>query len=242
MKFELAKLPAKISPCPIAQAIVELRFDPKLPAEVITGVVFNKFKDKYSEIEKLPIMDLPQVVRDADPNLRYAAHLRLKNKDFQLQIGPRSFSIVCPKEYKGWTLFKNAIDEAVEGLNSIDIVKKPIRIGLRYISFFEKEDVFAGLNLDIKMAGNSLIGLQNIVRTEFDYKGFKCVVQLANNALLNNKIPGSSVDIDVIRASDSSILTDYQSNIEEAHLVEKEIFFNLMKDDFLQKFSPEYEK
>jgi len=115
-----------------------------------------------------------------------------------------------------------------------------VRIGLRYISFFENLDVLPNLKFELNLSGNSLIGASNVIRSEFELNSFKCIVQIANNALLNGKTSGSTIDLDIIRENDAAILTNLTKNIELAHDTEKQIFFSLLKEDYLKKFNPEY--
>ncbi|MGK5086325.1 TIGR04255 family protein [Bdellovibrionota bacterium FG-2] len=240
MNFDAVKVPKKITPCPITEAVVELRFDSSLPAEVMPGVVFSKFQKDFPKIEKLPIMELPPAIRDGDPNLRFTPQYRLTNDDFVFQIGPKCFSVVCPKEYKGWTKYYTQLEKVFDGIKELAIIQKPIRVGLRYISFFEDTDIFEKIKINLSLADNSLIGSNNIVRSEFNYSGFRCVIQIANGALLSGKVKGSSVDIDVISDKSGSILSDFKGIVNSAHEVEKRLFFGILNEDFLNKFNPEY--
>ncbi len=240
MNFEIEKVPKKISPCPITEAVVELRFESKLPPEVIPGVVFSPLKSMFPKIEALPVMQLPPVIRDNDPNLKFSPQYKLSNNDFIFQIGPRCLSIVCPKDYKGWTRFSEQIDKVFDVVKGLGIIDKPIRVGVRYISFFENSDIFQNLKLTMNLADNSLIGSQNIVRSEFDYQNFKCVVQIANSATLNGKTKGSSVDIDIITDKGTTILSDFKGIVSAAHELEKKLFFSIVKPEFLKQFNPEY--
>lgn len=240
MKFEIDKIPKRISPCPITEAVVELRFESKLPPEVIPGIAFSSLNKLFPKIEALPIMQLPPVIRDRDPNLKFSPQHKLSNNDFIVQIGPRCLSVVCPKEYKGWTIYFEQIDRVFDALKALNIVDRPSRVGVRYISFFENTDIFQNLKLSLSLAGNSLIGSQNIVRSEFDHANFKCVIQLANATTLNNKNKGSTVDIDIITDKNTTILTDFKGIVNAAHELEKKLFFSILKPDFLNKFNPEY--
>jgi len=57
------KIPKKIDPCPIVEAIVEIRFDSNLPGDAIFGVIYNQFKEDYPKFTKLPILQLPEAIR-----------------------------------------------------------------------------------------------------------------------------------------------------------------------------------
>ena len=101
----MVNLPKKIAPCPIVEAILEIRFNSSLPEDAIFGVLYNQFKDEYPKFEQLPILQLPAAVRSQDPNLRYSQHYKTMQDHFVLQVGPRSFSISNVETYVGWETF-----------------------------------------------------------------------------------------------------------------------------------------
>lgn len=240
MNFNIDKLPVRISPCPIAEAIVELRFESlNMPVEVFLGSIYEHFKNKNPKLEKLPILDLPAVLRDTDPGLLFSPYYRFTVGEFQLQFGPRSFAVVNPKEYAGWTNYSTLIRDSFDFLEREGILQNPSRLGLRYISFFEGKDILSSLKVGLDLSGNSMIPASNIIRSEFNYQNFRCIVQLGNNTLLNNEISGSTIDLDIIKEEKMS-LKELASIIDSAHELEKQIFFSLLKEDFLNEFNPEY--
>ena len=67
--------PKKITPCPIIESVVEIRFDSAIPAEAIFGVVYNAFNDIFpNKPINLPILQIPEQIRNSDPNLQYKPH------------------------------------------------------------------------------------------------------------------------------------------------------------------------
>jgi uncharacterized protein (TIGR04255 family) len=241
MKFDIGKVPKKITPCPIEEAVIELRFESDLPAEVIPGLLFNEFKADFPNIEKLGMLEMPSFIRDTDPNLRFAPLHSLNKDNLRLQIGPRSLSLACSREYIGWTKFNEIIQRVFDGVAKVSLIKKPLRIGLRYISFFEKIDIFEKSKTNLMLAENSLVGSKNILRSEFDFMSFICVIQMNNSVTFGEGRNGSVIDIDVLRdLSGVSNNVVYKNVIDEAHEVEKKIFFSLLKEDYLKQFKPEY--
>jgi uncharacterized protein (TIGR04255 family) len=65
------QLPKKISPCPITEAIVELRFESDIPNDAVFGIVYQDFKTDYPVLEDLPILQLPESIRKQDKALHY---------------------------------------------------------------------------------------------------------------------------------------------------------------------------
>ncbi|GAI33293.1 unnamed protein product [marine sediment metagenome] len=56
-----------------------------------------------------------------------------------------------------------------------------------------------------------------------------------------NKKLGSIIDIDVyLKENGNTIIDQFDSILKDAHIKEKELFFSLLKEDFLKEFNPEY--
>jgi uncharacterized protein (TIGR04255 family) len=127
-----------------------------------------------------------------------------------------------------------------------DIIDKITRIGLRYVNYFEKKkyplnDVLS-LNVAFDNAGN--YSRSNIIlSTTLQKEAIWINLNINDNAVLikNPGEIGCVIDIDVYRLFetklDSSTLFDY---IDEIHHQEKILFFSLLQDGYIPKFSPEY--
>jgi myosin-crossreactive antigen len=48
----------------------------------------------------------------------------------------------------------------------------------------ENINIFENVKIDLSLAGNSLLAHKNVIRSEFDFEGFRCVMVLANGAML----------------------------------------------------------
>ena len=240
MVFDIVKIPKKITPSPIVEAILELRFEADVPADALLGMLYPGFTNKFPKLEKLSILQLPEPIRESDPALKFSPHYRLSNEEFLLQIGPQAISVICPNEYKGWDRFFNEIKDSFDEIFKLKIIKKPIRIGLRYIDFFADMDIFPKLKIDLKLGQKSLIGENNILRTEFSSDGFRNVLQIANKAKMKKKVSGSTIDIDVIFEDSSKITADFNALVDKAHNCSKRLFFGILEEEFLNTFNPEY--
>lgn len=245
MNFSIDNMPKEISPCPITEAVVEIRFESTLPSEVIPGLLYGKFPSQLKNIEKLPILQLPINLIENDPNFRYSPHYKAVFNNFVFQFGPRSVSVACINKYAGWSSYISQIETFFNGVIETGLIDRPQRIGLRYISFLLGQDIFKNIKVELSIAGNSLIGQpNNVLRSEFDYSNHKCVIQIANAAnlkLANNKPAlGSNIDIDIITTEIKDISKDFVRLIEDSHRIEKQIFFSLLKPEFLSTLNPVY--
>lgn len=240
------RLPKEISPCPIAQAIVELRFvsSPEVPADAIFGLAFGSLSKKYPSVTNLPILQLPEQMREADPNLRYQAHHRFTRENLSISLGPHVFVFSCASPYVGWDKFFSWMKEDLEPILKIDgLVEDFERLGVRFINFFDGPAIES---IAMSVEANKLPMKECQFHATFVYPEdeFTSIVQIANKAdvSIDNKVKnGSVIDIDTHRQSIlGEIKKDLWGYIDRAHLCEKKIFYALLKQEALDKLNPIY--
>jgi uncharacterized protein (TIGR04255 family) len=232
-------LPSKISPCPIIDAIFEIRFTANTHPNAVFGLIYKVLEKDFPRAETLPILELPEVVRANDPALHYKPHYKLPARGFVLQLGPNVLSISSFPEYSGWNDLFNKITDVLDKIENIGFVNEISRMGIRYINFFE-DNIFKHINLRININDSPISYTNTVVRTEISQADFLSTLQIANNVKNNGKI-GSIIDIDTYK---ETALDDFFSRkealINDGHLKEKELFFSLLNADFLQTLKPEY--
>lgn len=237
------KLPLKITPCPIFDTNIEIRFDAILPAEAIFGVLYDKFKEEYKTFEKLPILQLPDELRLNDPNLVFQPHYKLKKDDFIIQIGPKMLSVGGTGEYVGWDAFSEEVKKIFSKAKDLNIFSSINRLGLRYINFFDF-NIFEKIKLEISLDGKNLAQEQSLFRTSSRSGDFLNNLQITNktNIAKNGKVmSGSILDIDIsLDKAGPDIYDGLDGLIEDAHLEEKTLFYSLLCNDFLETLNPEY--
>lgn len=236
-------LPKKISPCPIIEANIEVRFDSEMPSEAVFGIVYNQFKNEYKDLEKLPILQIPEEIRSQDPVLKFQACYRLRSGNSIISIGPKVISIACVKEYVDWNDFSSKAIEILLKANESGIISKLLRVGLRYINFFEG-NILDRIDLSAKIGESFLKSNNTFIKTEFTRNDFSIVLQVANNAnILVGEIQkvGSIIDIDTSRSSFSvDTFSVSPELLGAAHSEGKQLFISLLKKDFLESLNPEY--
>ena len=239
----MVNLPKKIAPCPIVEAILEIRFNSSLPEDAIFGVLYNQFKDEYPKFEQLPILQLPAAVRAQDPNLRYSQHYKTMQDHFVLQVGPRSFSISNVETYVGWETFSKKIFTIFEQVNNSGVIDGIERIGLRYINILGGVNIFENSNFVISLQNNPINTKTNIT-TEIPYEMGMCRLSVTSDAEAQlggqngEVVLGSVIDIDAV--VNSNDFKDINQAIECAHDMEKQLFFTILKEDYINTLNPEY--
>lgn len=237
-------LPSRISPCPIVEAILEIRFSTTKSWRMLPGLLLSTIREKYPKTQDLPLAQVPEEVRRKEPNLTYKPLVQYQGKDFIIQLGPFVVSLVTKQHsYPGWQALRAEMEWLVEMLKKSGFVEEGKRLGVRYVNFFDF-DVFSKLNLEVKYGENSLADSELGVVAVLKQPPFKARLQVSNNVTMEsaNKVCGGSVvDVDVWLGSlDFEPFVDSMEKFTEAHELEKQIFFALLKHEFLSTLNPEY--
>ncbi len=241
-KIKMLKLPRKISPCPIAEAVVEIRFDSATEADAIFGILYQQVKDKYpNPVEKLPILQLPEEFRSQDANLKRQPYYKLSRDNLSLSIGPKVFSISCYKDYIGWEEFSKVIEETFGIIDTLNIVTQVERFGLRYVNFFEEMDIFDNIVVQITKNDQPMDCDGKYIRVKNRVDQITSTIQIANKAKLRDRSDiGSIIDIDVSVKEPVTFFENRTQLIENCHELEKKSFFELLTKNFLETLNPEY--
>lgn len=247
MEFPIPKherLPVRISPCPILNAVLELRFVTGKDWSLLPGLLFTQIEERYPKMEKLSVSELPEEILRNDPALIYTPRIRFIGKDFVIQFGPRVVSLLTKGEYPGWRRIQEELSWLLDRLKLAGFIHEGERLGMRYIDFFEN-DIFSRLVLNIQSDGQSVSGVDMNFATVFRRGDLTARLILNNGAMVtrgNQVVTGSILDLDVwLEASGFDIFGDAADRFEDAHRCNKEIFFGLLKTDFLDSLAPEYE-
>jgi uncharacterized protein (TIGR04255 family) len=238
------RLPTRIAKSPIVETITEVRFVTPVPEAALQGLLFAQIRKKYPKYVKLPGAELIAAVKEQNPILQYAPVAQYHSQEFIIQTGPRSVSLLIqPAKYPGWAVLSAEIAFFFEALKNADFVSEGERLGLRYINFFAL-DVLSNLDLEVHAHGKPLNSAElNLV---CGLKREKAFVRLAigNNAMAkitDEPRYGSILDIDVSFNSEEFTLFDgVIERLGDAHLIAKQIFFGLLKQEFLDTLEPEY--
>jgi uncharacterized protein (TIGR04255 family) len=245
MVTEVQELPKKISPCPIVEATIELRFSSEVERDAIFGIIYQEFKDEFSgKVEKLPILQLPEPIRSIDPRLKYQPYYKLIASNLIFQIGPRVTSLSNINEYMGWETFSKKIKETFSKLEKLNIIKSVETLGIRYINFF-KLDIFNNINLKIVLNGKPLETLKTTLKTEIQEDNFINILQIANKAQVkvqNEPKSGSVIDINTVSKDIIGVtfFGEMENLLKKGHNFEKKLFFSLLTKEFLSTLNPEY--
>lgn len=241
---KLDKLPSRITPCPILEAVLEIRFVTGQDWALLPGLLYTQIKERYPRSERLPISNMPEEFFRNDPALTYAPRMRFIGEEFVIQFGPRVVSLLTIGNYPGWGRIQHELAWLLERLELAGFIHEGERLGMRYIDFFEG-DIFSRLVLDVRSDGQCVAGVEMNFATVFRRGDLTARLILNNGAMVtraNEIASGSILDLDVwLEASEFDVFGDTSARFEEAHRCNKEIFFGLLKTDFLDSLAPIYE-
>lgn len=239
------RLPVRIDPCPIVEAVFEIRFSSTEPWATMPGLLYAQIRDQYHEQRQLPIASLPEEIRRQDPALSRLPMMQFVGTDFLIQLGPRVVSLVTkPNSYPGWAAIELELRWMLERLQAAGFVSEGERLGVRYIDFIAG-DVFQNLILGLQVGQQPLAGVQADVTTILQRERLTIRLQAANGAIVarpSGPQRGSVLDVDAwFGALDFEVFANSMSRFSEAHRIIKELFFGLLRPEYLATLSPVYE-
>lgn len=236
-------LPSKITPCPIHEAILEIRYESTPPREAIFGLIYEAFRADFPKHEKQPVLQIPEPIREADPNLRYLPEFKLEANDFLLLVGPRTFALAVSGEYCGWRVFSTRVSEVLGRLDKLGFIQSVSRLGLRYINVFAF-DIFEKSTLQIMHGLSPLESKGSQVTAQIPAPPYEHTLRMANKIEVkqgSNVIGESIIDIDTaVIGHLSGFFQERDELIEAAHQEEKKLFFSLLTEEFLASLEPQY--
>lgn len=238
------QLPTRISPCPIVEAVVEIRFVSTESWRNLPGMFHPRIRERYPEQKELPLASMPDELRSRDPAFTWLPILQYGGVNLNVQFGPRVLSLVTrAHHYPGWTVLEQELTWLFARLQESGIVSETERIGLRYVDFFEN-DVWPQLKMGVRIDGDPLVSGELSTTVVLRHPEGHARLQVANGAFFQEATGvkrGSVLDLDVWHpGGEDDLFADGLDRVRRLHQASKEIFFGLLKPNFLNSLNPEY--
>ncbi len=238
------RLPTRITPCSIINAVVEIRFQTEVSASFVPGMIYSAVQERFPKRT-----ELPHPFPDAEnlfPELRYNPVVVMQGEQLALHVGPRSFflGMATGAEYPGWSAYREALAWVLERIRPLSIVTNPERLGLRYTDFFPYP-LSQCLQVDLAVGGKSETDQPLQIVSTLPRERLQCRVQITHPAIKDaekNSQQGTLLDVDM----GFTVPTDkfWEATVaafDHAHKVQKRLFFGeLLKASFLATLNPEY--
>jgi len=250
------KIPKKISPDSIKDSVVEIRYSSKIPFEVAIGFFYKSLDDTYNYTNRPIGIGKQQLTNSIPSNLQQIGiqianrHL-FYNEKIKIELLPNSIIFNCLDSYISWDIYQPEIEKTLSQITKAEIIENYTRVGLRYISEYPNLDLKDCLKFSFSFNMPEMKSKTYTFHSEFNQDNLKIILNLNNNIqIINSKSASqnelgissvSNVDIDVIMENiEEKSLESLLSKIEIVHQKEKEIFFNLLTDKFLESLNPVY--
>jgi uncharacterized protein (TIGR04255 family) len=246
-------LPKKLGKEPLIDVVCGVNFDSDIPAEtLLPGLLLPKLSGKHSKFETLPVAQLPQMVRDSDPNLKNSPLMRIViDEQFTVLIGSKWLGVGCQMPYAGWTAFKEMIQTVFKVLEDMPSVNCIERHSLKYVDFIQSRGDAKSLslfNMNIEIASRKLSNQATQLRTEIVEPPFLHAATIISPATATQPngeaVDGSLVDVDTHRIERFSIdefLKQLPTLLDGIHIANKAFFFDLLSEDGLIELDPQYD-
>jgi len=242
------KYPIRIESCPIVECKVDVFCKFNVPNVVAIGLIYNTLQKLYLgkrlSMIQLPVGDIPEEIRQKDPNLRNQATNSISCAfDGEVQIGPYGFSLSMLLPYKGWIEHRLFLKKVLEAVNPLGICDDILHINVRYLDFF-KANIFDKINLRFCFEGRRFHALNPIYKVQIPDEEVLHILQITQGVHIEN--PN-------LKLSDNGSLIDITSSIKEpdkanllnafdrCHDANKRLFFDLLKQEFIETLNPLYE-
>ncbi|RON97143.1 hypothetical protein BK672_02280 [Pseudomonas fluorescens] len=246
-----SKLPTKLNKGPLVDAAFEIRFDGTIPlSTVLPGYLYASLKGE--SIERLPQADIPQQVRDFDPNFQFTPLIKIRVGQFYIAVSDRSLQVSCKHPYAGWAPFKEQILKTLEATNSINLVGKVSRFSLKYTDVLPNELMHNPsdyLNASFRIGDRAIDITKTIIQAEILEDEAINLLHIAGKVQVNivdtgEVRSGLLVDIDSIRQIAQVTLGDFIStageHLDALHALNKKIFFDCLSERGLASLEPVY--
>jgi uncharacterized protein (TIGR04255 family) len=258
-------IPKKLSKSPLVASSAELRLSESVPTSILLSKLYPALATSYGELEMLGPANLPEEMVKQNPNMAFLPHYRVKGlngANFGVQFGPRA--LVFSSRSPDYDIdFNGPFNAFLSILETLNLLSKIQRIGLRYINLFEGANKLDSMSLDIQLGNKPVSDCLSNLRLQISSGEFTVGIVMASEAMVNmsddnvggvffgtppvevEQRKGAVLDIDVstteIKTGDAvvtaSSLTD---KFHAAHKIARTTFFDALKEEAIQSLQPEY--
>jgi len=246
---DVNRLFKKISPNPLVNTTVEVRFTPskEISHDEVFNIFFPSFSKLYPKMKPAPnaLLNQPNsLIKISNPNLIFYADVIFSNDEYTAALGNNGISFENLGTYHFWDNFFSNIKQGLEILSSLNIIASIDRIGLRYGSIFEQRTSVEG-TFDINLKYEDYTQNVHTLQTEYTKENIRLLLQIYKlGQQIRDGKPhiGTYIDIDATMLSNipQSINDELFKAIDLLHTEEKKLFVSLLNNNFLATLNPEY--
>lgn len=236
------RIPRKIDDR-LKDAIVNFQFEPGIPGNAVEGAFLSLLKSEFQAVSigQANSIQIDQLI--IQPQQSFYVH---RDGKFRVDINANSITFNLIDGYAGWSEYFAVIVSTLTSLFEAKIISKVFRIGVRYISVFDQQRIFD--NIIPNLSFNPFDGTSSRAqfRIELPRQDFLVILTLINAfpKTVDEKIKEiySVIDIDTFKLFNPMIssATELLPWLNKAHDEQKEVFFSLLKQEFINSLNPQY--
>ncbi len=252
--IETMQLPRKITPDNIHEAVVELKYNSDISFEILIGIFFSLLDEKYTYTNRPLQQSVPSIALSnnlqTEVNFKFGVQNIFYTENIQIVCSPNTIVFSSVHQYVGWIIFHEEIKSFINQIWKSDKLKNFFRIGVRYITHYAHQELKNLIKFQFSFGLPQIKSTKFLFKSEFDWDEFHIILNLSSRYFSKQTIqsggaeiktePLSIVDIDTICQIEISNLNELYKMIESTHLKEKEVFFNLIDENYLKTLNPEY--
>jgi uncharacterized protein (TIGR04255 family) len=230
------RVPISITPCPIIDAVIEIRFDANIDPNAVFGLLYNAIKEDFPG--KVETQTIANIQPGKTEILASNVH-KISNGQYVVQIGHNVVSISSYPEYTGWTNFNQTTTSLLNKIQKVGIISQVNRVGMRYINFFEA-DIFKNVNLKSYINNKEIAYKNTHFKTEITHQHSNSTLTIANSVEIKQNW-GSIIDIDTYQTNNlDKFFERKEAILSQMHDYEKNLFFSLLRAEFIDSLNPTY--
>jgi len=236
------KLPIEISPSPIIASSIEIRYVSNIEPSKLFPLVYSAFMKELPNMEQTKL--LPQF-KQMNNQLKYSPDYTLSNESYKLSFSNCVLSFENIADYKLWGNYFPFISKCVNTFFGLFDIEHVERVGVRYASVLDRTGgVEQILNFIPKISIEEYSQEFLVYRSNLKIEDMNIHLQIMDNA--NIKSPKKSVPsglyIDIDASFTGKINADNKllELIDKLHQEEKNLFFTLLKPEYIDTLNPKY--
>lgn len=230
----------KLSKSPIIETTLDIICSFNVPTDVVLGIIYNSMNNIFVKlnVQGLPILNLPEQLRESDSNLRNKPTHRIDCERGIVSVGPHIISISILPPYKNWEDYVGFISQIIEVIKGLKIIGSIQQSNLRYLNFLNS-NVFDKINLNINIAGHKVSYPSTVLKTEIPVDtNMVNVLQITNSVHVKNESLGLDNDgslIDIVVVNKNINLDNLMDSVYRSHKSAKDLFFSLLSSELLNE-------
>lgn len=233
----MERIPKKITPDSLLDTFVQVHYSLRVTKEQMLAAISGILAPEFSSVTMAAQDEQEIVVREDE--------VLFSGSGILFRVREKLASFNCSEGYIGWDKYRTLIELALQKMCEADLIVEFPRVSVRYINSLP----WAPLNKQVRVKFPSLPHLSASEHTLFqttghNEQGFQINLVVTDNARIADADdkPVSLFDISVAHTTPIPMRTleVALTELDKAHMIEKEVFFGMLSQDFLATLNPEY--